>query len=126
MQETEQLVVAFVQLSKQGGSKVTREDTFKQCQEAQTEVSTHQFHMPLHANIWQCASLSAEVSPVDPTVNDPAVLAAQPDHGAPRIGDPGKRMLGAALGVRHPGLGPRMVGGAGNGIPAMAGLVASE
>ncbi|KAI0718900.1 hypothetical protein C8T65DRAFT_637294 [Cerioporus squamosus] len=66
----------------------------------------------------------------DPTANDPAVLAAQPDHGAPRIGDPGKRMLGAALGMRHPGLPPRMVGGAGNGVPevqrAMAGLVVSE
>ena len=39
MQETEQLVVAFVQLSRQGGSKITREDTLKQCHEAQTEVS---------------------------------------------------------------------------------------
>ena len=38
MQETEQLVVAFVQLSRQGGSKITR-DTLKQCHEAQTEVS---------------------------------------------------------------------------------------
>ncbi len=67
---------------------------------------------------------------MDPTANDPAVLAAQPDHGAPRIGDPGKRMLGAALGMRHPGLPPRMVGVAGNGVPevqrAMAGLVMSE
>ena len=70
MQETEQLVVAFVQLSKQGGSKVTREDTFKQCQEAQTEVSTHQFHMPLHANIWQCASLRAEVSRLHTQLRD--------------------------------------------------------
>lgn len=32
-------------------------------------------------------------------------------EGPPRIGDPGKRMLGAALGVRHPGLGPRNVSG---------------
>ena len=35
--------------------------------------------------------------------------------GPPRIGDPGKRMLGAALGVRHPGLGPRNVGANGDG-----------
>lgn len=35
---------------------------------------------------------------------DPAIIHAE---GPPRIGDPGKRMLGAALGVRHPGLGPR-------------------
>ncbi|KAJ3553638.1 hypothetical protein NM688_g3503 [Phlebia brevispora] len=46
MQATEQLVVAFVKLGKQGGLKVTQEDTFKQCQEAQTE----------------CTSLRSEVS----------------------------------------------------------------
>ena len=78
-------------------------------------------HPTLNALI--SSSLSAEVSPIDPTASDPAVLAAQPEHGAPRIGDPGKRMLGAALGVRHPGLPPRVIGGAGN---AMAGIVASE
>ncbi|KAI0783371.1 hypothetical protein C8Q75DRAFT_795520 [Abortiporus biennis] len=66
----------------------------------------------------------------DPALSDPAVLAAQPEHGAPRIGDPGKRMLGAALGVRHPGLGPRVIGGMSNGIAdvqrAMGGLVVAE
>ncbi|RDX51953.1 hypothetical protein OH76DRAFT_1346020 [Lentinus brumalis] len=85
-------------------------------------------HPTLNALI--SSSLGPDVSPMDPTANDPAVLAAQPDHGAPRIGDPGKRMLGAALGMRHPGLPPRMVGVAGNGVPevqrAMAGLVMSE
>lgn len=69
------------------------------------------------------SSLSADVSPIDPTSADPAVLAAQPEHGAPRIGDPGKRMLGAALGVRHPGLPPRVVGAE---VQRMAGIVASE
>ncbi|KAI6120564.1 hypothetical protein EDD16DRAFT_823295 [Pisolithus croceorrhizus] len=39
---------------------------------------------------------------------DPAILHAE---GPPKIGEPGKRMLGAALGVRHPGLGPRVVNG---------------
>ena len=72
------------------------------------------------------SSLGADVSPIDPTASDPAVLAAQPEHGAPRIGDPGKRMLGAALGVRHPGLGPRVVGGVPEVPRAMAGIVASE
>ena len=48
--------------------------------------------------------------------SDPAILATslQTDVngvGGPRIGDPGKRMLGAALGVRHPALGPRMLNG---------------
>lgn len=38
MQATERLVVAFVELSRQGGSKIPQEDTFKKCQEAQTEV----------------------------------------------------------------------------------------
>jgi len=55
---------------------------------------------------------------------DPAILSAslhQPHSeslSGPRIGDPGKRMLGAALGVRHPGLGPRFVNGSGNSSPA--------
>ena len=50
--------------------------------------------------------------------SDPAILATSPHPvelvgpvGGPRIGDPGKRMLGAALGVRHPSLGPRMLNG---------------
>ncbi|KAG6873826.1 hypothetical protein C0995_010438 [Termitomyces sp. Mi166 len=51
---------------------------------------------------------------------DPAILATslQSDlnGGGPRIGDPGKRMLGAALGVRHPSLGPRVLNG-GSGSP---------
>jgi len=49
--------------------------------------------------------------------SDPAILAIggpaidNPENvGAPRIGDPGRRMLGAALGMRHPGLGPRVIG----------------
>lgn len=73
---------------------------------------------------------------------DPAILATSlsPDMsgmmgvaGGPRIGDPGKRMLGAALGVRHPGLGPRGVNGNGRGSPGdqgmqrpMGGLVVAE
>ncbi|KAI9570214.1 hypothetical protein HD554DRAFT_2018832 [Boletus coccyginus] len=43
---------------------------------------------------------------------DPAILHAE---GPPKIGDPGKRMLGAALGVRHPALGPRIINGNSNG-----------
>jgi len=51
--------------------------------------------------------------------SDPAILASSmhPDMlagGGPRIGDPGKRMLGAALGVRHPALGPRVINGGGS------------
>jgi len=50
--------------------------------------------------------------------SDPAILTSslhQPETlSGPRIGDPGKRMLGAALGVRHPGLGHRMSSGAGH------------
>ncbi|KIY73441.1 hypothetical protein CYLTODRAFT_417111 [Cylindrobasidium torrendii FP15055 ss-10] len=49
---------------------------------------------------------------------DPAILASSDHHAlsGPRIGDPGKRMLGAALGVRHPGLPPRMANGNGMGV----------
>ena len=51
--------------------------------------------------------------------DDPAILHAE---GPPRIGDPGKRMLGAALGVRHPALGPRVINGnsSGGGNPVSA------
>lgn len=74
----------------------------------------------------------------DAIMNDPAILMASeqnPGSAAPRIGDPGKRMLGAALGVRHPGLGPRNIGGNsgsnGNGVmkevsKAMNGLTVAE
>ncbi|KAF8628252.1 hypothetical protein AX15_004027 [Amanita polypyramis BW_CC] len=59
----------------------------------------------------------------DPTsangkISDPAILSTSLQSselagpiGGPKIGDPGKRMLGAALGVRHPSLGPRILNG---------------
>jgi len=79
-------------------------------------------------------------------LSDPAILTTslhQPQSDSvsgPRIGDPGKRMLGAALGVRHPGLGHRMSNGGGHLSPgsspiqdtirdmqrAMGGLVVAE
>ncbi|KAL5495020.1 hypothetical protein ACEPAI_482 [Sanghuangporus weigelae] len=74
----------------------------------------------------------------DTIMNDPAILAAGEQNvssAPPRIGDPGKRMLGAALGVRHPGLGPRTLNGgnAGNDTgtlkdvtKAMSGLAVAE
>jgi len=60
---------------------------------------------------------------------DPAILASSmhPDllaGGGLRIGDPGKRMLGAALGVRHPALGPRVISGGSPGTsPSQGGGV---
>lgn len=66
-------------------------------------------------------------------LNDPAILAASSETSggsAPRIGDPAKRMLGSALGVRHPGLGPRTLSGGAGGeqmlAKAMSGLVVSD
>jgi len=53
-------------------------------------------------------------SAVSPSHEDPAILHAE---GPPKIGDPGKRMLGAALGVRHPSLGLRMIHGGGSPAP---------
>jgi len=65
------------------------------------------------------SSLSEAVAGASPTDNS---NAPQELNGAgPRIGDPGKRMLGAALGVRHPGLGPRNVNGNANGPAAVQG-----
>jgi hypothetical protein len=61
---------------------------------------------------------------------DPAIIAMSPQISGPRIGDPGKRMLGAALGVRHPGLPPRQVGNAEHSMKeiqrAMGGLTVAE
>jgi hypothetical protein len=61
---------------------------------------------------------------------DPAIIAMSPHTSAPRIGDPGKRMLGAALGVRHPGLPPRQVSNAEHSMKeiqrAMGGLTVAE
>jgi hypothetical protein len=61
---------------------------------------------------------------------DPAILAMSPQTSGPRIGDPGKRMLGAALGVRHPGLPPRQVGNADHAMKeiqrAIGGLTVAE
>ncbi|KIJ66352.1 hypothetical protein HYDPIDRAFT_86458 [Hydnomerulius pinastri MD-312] len=54
--------------------------------------------------------------------DDPAILHAE---GPPKIGDPGKRMLGAALGMRHPSLGPRVVNGNSGGNNAPRGALDS-
>jgi hypothetical protein len=99
-------------------------------------------HPTLNALI--SSSLGDAVAGADLLGSDPAILSTslqQPQplqhetSAPPRIGDPGKRMLGAALGVRHPGLGPRLVGGSGNISPAngieqvqraMGGLVVAE
>ena len=59
-------------------------------------------NLPSHPTLNEL--INSAVSP-----EDPAILHAE--GGGPRIGDPGKRMLGAALGVRHPGLGPRNIQG---------------
>ncbi|PFH52332.1 hypothetical protein AMATHDRAFT_140380 [Amanita thiersii Skay4041] len=95
------------------------------------------------------SSLGDSVTPsTSSTPPDPAILAASMHSelsgsiGGPRIGDPGKRMLGAALGVRHPSLGARILNGSnsngsgsqGNNLDhsmldvqrAMGGLVVAE
>ena len=51
--------------------------------------------------------------PSDPAIiaiGGPAIETPESVGSPPRIGDPGKRMLGAALGMRHPALGPRVIG----------------
>jgi len=72
-------------------------------------------HPTLNALI---SSTLSSPNPEDAPPSDPAILAIggpaiegfESVGNPPRIGDPGKRMLGAALGVRHPGLGPRVIG----------------
>ena len=54
-----------------------------------------------------------DAPPSDPAIlaiGGPAIETSESVGSPPRIGDPGKRMLGAALGVRHPGLAPRVIG----------------
>ncbi|KAH9897926.1 hypothetical protein C8Q73DRAFT_755409 [Cubamyces lactineus] len=115
-----------------GSSIQTNGSALNQAASRDREPSPTLPNLPSHPtlNALISSSLGGDVSPIDPTASDPAVLAAQPEHGAPRIGDPGKRMLGAALGMRHPSLPPRVIGGAGNAVGevqrAMSGLVVSE
>jgi len=73
-------------------------------------------NLPSHPTLNELINLA-----VSPTAEDPAIVHAE---GPPRIGDPGKRMLGAALGVRHPGLGPRNING--NGVAAVEGVRGAE
>ncbi|TFK56474.1 hypothetical protein OE88DRAFT_23576 [Heliocybe sulcata] len=84
--------------------------------------------LPTHPTLSALIGESIE-SPIDPAI---LATSAHPDGmpGAPRIGDPAKRMLGAAMGVRHPGLAPRNVNAGDSSFKdvqrAMAGLVVAE
>ncbi|KAF5392625.1 hypothetical protein D9757_002238 [Collybiopsis confluens] len=101
-------------------------------------------NLPSHPTLNSLISSSLGEAVTNPSPpSDPAILATSlsSDYnsvaGGPRIGDPGKRMLGAALGVRHPSLGLRAINGNGSapgGIDqamnsvqrAMGGLVVAE
>ena len=82
--------------------------------------------LPSHPTLNALISSTLGESALVPS--DPAILTTSlHDQTAllgngPRIGDPGKRMLGAALGVRHPGLGARglngSAGNSGSGSPS--------
>jgi len=84
--------------------------------------------LPSHPTLDSLISSSLGDGSVPAT--DPAILVMSPHTSGPRIGDPGKRMLGAALGVRHPGLPPRQVGNADHAMKeiqrAMGGLTVAE
>ena len=54
-----------------------------------------------------------DAPPSDPAIlaiGGPAIENPESIGGPPRIGDPGRRMVGAALGIRHPGLSNRAIG----------------
>lgn len=95
--------------------------------------------VPSHPTLSSMISSSSTAFGDDVILNDPAILAASSESSVgsgPRIGDPGKRMLGAALGMRHPKLGPRTLSGSAAGgseqtlmkevQKAMGGLIVSE
>jgi len=70
--------------------------------------------LPSHPTLNSLISSSLSESAGQSLPLDPAIVSTSLDGlpgGGPRIGDPGKRMLGAALGVRHPGLPPRLANG---------------
>jgi len=110
--------------------------------QADREPSPTLPNLPSHPtlNALISSSLGDSTAGTDILGSDPSISSLQQPQqthevsAPPRIGDPGKRMLGAALGVRHPGLGPRLVGGGSispnNGIEqvqrAMGGLVVAE
>jgi len=69
------------------------------------------------------SSTLSEISPTDhpspePDQDDVKIISGTPgltnSASAPKIGDPGRRMVGAALGIRHPGLGHRSVSSGGS------------
>ncbi|KAH8835054.1 hypothetical protein DL96DRAFT_1572677 [Flagelloscypha sp. PMI_526] len=79
------------------------------------------------------SSLTDAVANPQVPATDPAILATSLTDASgapPKIGDPGKRIIGAALGVRHPGLPPRVIGNGADAIKdvqkAMGGLVVAE
>lgn len=87
-------------------------------------------NLPSHPTLNSLINSSLGDAVSNPTPpSDPAILATSLNAdigaltGGPRIGDPGKRMLGAALGVRHPSLGPRTVNGSPGTSPAPGGGV---
>jgi hypothetical protein len=54
-----------------------------------------------------------DAPPSDPAIlaiGGPAIETPESIGGPPRIGDPGRRMVGHALGIRHPGLPNRAIG----------------
>jgi len=93
-------------------------------------------NLPSHPTLNALISSSLGEGATHELPTDPAILATSlhPDgvlQGAPRIGDPGKRMLGAALGVKHPGLTSRGLNGGQEPsyrdvTRAMGGLIVAE
>jgi hypothetical protein len=97
-------------------------------------VDSHEAASPAtsdHSSVVPSGAVSS-ADDVSPSSIAAAVLPVQPaEHTTtatpPRIGDAGRRMMGAALGLKHPGISPRRSVDSGETLQkAMGGLVIAE
>jgi len=82
---------------------------------------------PSNSSISEVEEHSSSITPPPSDITSPVDNMGSP----PRVGDPARRMLGAALGVKHPGVTPRVRSDASEAVSgglskAMGGMVIAE
>jgi hypothetical protein len=83
----------------------------------------------INSTLSEMSPQSSSDAPSLPSLSPPApsVPIVPDERGTPpKIGDPAKRMVGHALGVKHPGIAPRASGGNNDLQKAMSGLTIAE